>query len=119
MKKINIACAGAIVLMLSGCISSNSEDSDAQAERSTVARAQDKSYIEFEGVVVYSSIEGGFYGLQAGSSRYDPEQLPKEFCKNGLKVSVKAHLRDTPSVRQWGQKVQVISIKVVEQKTSE
>ncbi len=101
-----LACA----LMLAGC-GSKSPKEDAEEERFHMKRdADQKGYVEFVGKVTYVPFEGGFYGLVDGTNMYDPLLLPKEFQQDGLKVKVRARLRDWVSGRNWGRMVHVVAI---------
>lgn len=43
--------------------------------------------IEGDGTVRYSSVEGGFWYIEAGDgAKYDPYGIPEEFAKDGLRV---------------------------------
>jgi hypothetical protein len=69
--------------------------------------------VKFTGKVIHNDFEGGFYGIVADDgSKYDPTNLPAEFKKVGLRVSVVAKKRpDVMSFHQWGTIVEIIDIK--------
>jgi hypothetical protein len=68
--------------------------------------------VEGVGTVVYIRIEGGFYGIVAGSDgRWDPINLPGGYLQDGLKVKFEAKLRkDLGNTHQWGTVVEILSI---------
>ncbi len=105
---IRVALCG-VLLLLAACSSDPKED--AEEERFKVQRSEDQSgYVEFVGQVTYVPFEGGFYGLVSGADMYDPLLLPKEYQQDGLKVRVRARLRDWVSGRNWGRMVHVVMI---------
>lgn len=63
-----------------------------------------KNTLEFTGKVVKVNLEGGFCGLVADDGRhFEPINLPKEFCQDGLPVKVTGDLvTKGVSVRMWG-----------------
>jgi len=71
-----------------------------------------KDTFEITGTVVYKSIEGGFYAIDADDGRkYDPINLPENFRKDGLKVKLTARLkRDAVSFHMYGSIIEVVSI---------
>ena len=110
-----LACA----LLLAGCGSKNIEE-DAEEERFHMKHAESQEgYVEFVGHVTYVPFEGGFYGLVEGTNMYDPLLLPKEFQQDGLKVRVRARLRDWVSGRNWGRMVHVVAIETCCEKQDE
>jgi hypothetical protein len=68
--------------------------------------------LEGVGTVVYIRIEGGFYGIIAGSDgQWDPINLPAGYMQDGLKVKFQAKLRkDLNSTHMWGTMVELTSI---------
>ena len=94
---------------LGGCASDPKEDA-AEDRYEVKTPDSEEGYVEFVGKVVYVAFEGGFYGLQHGDKKYDPLQLPKEFRQDGMKVRVRARLRDWVSGRNWGRMVHVLAI---------
>jgi hypothetical protein len=68
--------------------------------------------VEGVGTVVYIRIEGGFYGIVAGSDgRWDPINLPSGYMQDGLKVRFEAKLRkDLSGTHMWGTMVEILSI---------
>ena len=69
---------------------------------------------ETAGVVLYYSLEGGFYAIRGDDHvTYDPVNLPTDFQRNGLHVV--ATLRPLPgaaSIHQVGTIVEVLAIRV-------
>jgi len=67
---------------------------------------------EITGTVVYKSIEGGFFAIDADDGKkYDPIGLPGQFRKDGLKVKVTARLkRDVFSFHMYGSIIEVVNI---------
>ena len=72
----------------------------------------DRDRIETTGTVVFSELEGGFYGIvDDRGKRYDPANLESEFKSNGLRVRFRAKvLRNHVSVRMWGELVEILEI---------
>ncbi len=68
--------------------------------------------VEGVGTVIYISIEGGFYGIVAGSDgHWEPINLPAGYMQDGLKVRFEAKLRkDLNGTHQWGTLVELTSI---------
>ncbi len=68
--------------------------------------------VEGVGTIVYIRIEGGFFGIVAGTDgRWDPINLPAGYMQDGLKVKFQARLRkDLASTHMWGTMVELTSI---------
>lgn len=68
--------------------------------------------VEFSGKVVLKQLEGGFCGLVAeDGQRYDPVNLPVEFCQDGLAVHVRGErIEGGVSFRMWGKQLRIDSI---------
>ncbi len=69
--------------------------------------------VAFQGRVVHVELEGGFWGiLSKDGQRFDPIALPPRFQRDGLEVEVTAIvLRDTVSIRMWGQLIRILNIR--------
>jgi len=67
---------------------------------------------EIQGTVVYKSMEGGFFAIDADDGRkYNPINLPEAFRKDGTKVRVTARLRrDAVSFHMYGSIIDVVTI---------
>ena len=77
--------------------------------------AQDGSYIANLildiGQVTRIDLEGGFWGIVGTKGNYDPTNLPKDFCVNGLWVIFQAQpVTDMVSIHQWGTLVKILRI---------
>ncbi|MBN1696001.1 MAG: hypothetical protein JW881_00685 [Spirochaetales bacterium] len=69
------------------------------------------------GKVTYIDLEGGFWGIIGSKGKYDPVNLPGEFCVEGLLVIFRAELiKDAASIHMWGQLIRIIKIEKLEQK---
>ncbi len=80
---------------------------------SCMAVSQGTEIVEFTGTVRYIDMEGGFYGIVADDgSRFDPENLPEQYARDGARVAVKASLnpRRMMSTHMWGARVRIISV---------
>lgn len=65
----------------------------------------------FEGEVTYVELEGGFWTLQTDKETYEPTNLPSEFQKDGLKVTVAANVEENRgSIRMIGPVIRIIEI---------
>ena len=69
--------------------------------------------VGFQGQVVHVELEGGFWGLVSKDGRqFEPVGLPPQFQQDGLQVEVTAViLRDTASIRMWGQVIRILDIR--------
>jgi len=70
------------------------------------------NHVEFSGKVVLKQLEGGFCGLVADDGqRYDPVNLPVEYCRDGLAVHVRGEtVSGGVSIRMWGKQLRIDSI---------
>lgn len=64
----------------------------------------------FEGEVTYMEIEGGFWAIETSDETYDPTNLPSEFQKDGLDVTVSANHTDRVSHRMVGPIIRIVNI---------
>lgn len=72
----------------------------------------DEAEIHIKGTVTYMELEGGFWVIQDEEHTYDPLNLPDEFKKQDLKVSVAANIEeDMVSIHQVGPIIDIVSIK--------
>jgi hypothetical protein len=71
---------------------------------------------ESSGTVKYFSLEGGFFGITGDNGvNYDPMNLGKEFCMDGLKIQFTGKIRDDiMSTRNWGTIIEIISVQKME-----
>ncbi|AMV72799.1 hypothetical protein JCM30471_13150 [Desulfuromonas carbonis] len=71
--------------------------------------AASANHVEFSGQVVLKQLEGGFCGLVAADGqRYDPVNLPVEFCQDGLAVQVSGErIEGGVSFRMWGKQLRI------------
>jgi hypothetical protein len=83
------------------------------APRKLDGEAAPRGAVEFDGKVVHNSLEGGFYGIVADDgTKYDPTNLPAQFKKAGMRVSVVGKKRpDVMSFHQWGTIIEIVEIK--------
>ena len=104
-----IAFAVAAVLCLSGAFTSCD---NMMITIYGYSRMTGTDQVEGVGTVVYIRIEGGFYGIVAGSDgQWDPINLPGGYLQDGLKVKFQAKLRkDLRSTHMWGTMVEILSI---------
>ncbi len=72
----------------------------------------DRNRVASTGTVVFSELEGGFYGLVGDTGeRYDPVNLKDEFKSDGLRIRFEAKvLRNHISVRMWGRLVEILEM---------
>jgi hypothetical protein len=68
--------------------------------------------ITFTGTIRRSELEGGFYAIASDDGRtFDPRNLPEEFKTDGLRVRVKARVRnDMGGIHQVGPIVDIVEI---------
>lgn len=90
---------------MSGCLSHErpgpNEPDNAEEEVSLVAEVR------------WIPLEGGFYGLVTQDGRrFLPINLPDEFRKDGLKVSVRGRIKEVPTIYMWGKPLEIHTIEV-------
>lgn len=68
--------------------------------------------LKAEGRVEFIDLEGGFYGIVTTDGRsYQPLNLPREYCIDGILVSFTARtVPDTAGITMWGIPISLISI---------
>lgn len=68
--------------------------------------------VEITGTIVYKTLEGGFYAIEAeDGSKYDPMNLPESFKKDGMKIKINARLKpDVMGFHMYGSIIEVIDI---------
>lgn len=65
----------------------------------------------FEGEVTYMELEGGFWAVQNDKETYEPTNLPSEFQKDGLEVTVSANIEEERlSFRMVGPIIRIVDI---------
>ncbi|WP_445666209.1 hypothetical protein [Fodinibius sp. AD559] len=65
----------------------------------------------FDGEVTYMELEGGFWAIQTDAETYEPTNLPSEFQKDGLEVTVSANVEENRgSIRMVGPVIHIIDI---------
>jgi len=65
----------------------------------------------FEGEVTYMEIEGGFWAIETSDENYEPTNLPSEFQKDGLDVTVSANIEENMgSIRMVGPIIRIVDI---------
>lgn len=69
-----------------------------------------------KGTIKFIPLEGGFYGIITSTNeKLDPINLPKEFQKDGLKISFSYNERnDLYSFHMWGKIIELTKIKLDE-----
>jgi hypothetical protein len=72
-----------------------------------------ENIISADGTIVYIKLEGGFFGIITDDgNKYLPVDLPKEFQKDGLKVTFEAKFRpDLSGIHMWGKLIEITKIK--------
>ena len=106
MRRFGPAFACSLLLLfLTACTGPAAAGSSRSAPRS-------ENYVEFSAKVVLSSLEGGFCGLVAeDGQRYEPVNLPLEFCQDGLAVKVSGErIVGGISFRMWGKQLRIETI---------
>ena len=95
------------------CTASGKGDCPAVTKKCVKKHAwENASSVSGTGVVRYISFEGGFYGIISDDSKqYNPINLPKEFKKDGLRVSFKGEKADVVGIRTWGTTIKITDIK--------
>ena len=64
------------------------------------------------GVIVFLSLEGGFFGIVDDHDRHwDPTNLPEQFRVDSLRVQFEGIITDRPTFHMWGRTVELISIR--------
>lgn len=79
LRAVFFMIAGMVVTALPACTTAST----------TTAEDEDNCVdcIEGDGTVRYSSVEGGFWYIEADDgAKYDPYGIPEEFAKDGLRV---------------------------------
>lgn len=73
----------------------------------------DENIVYGTGTIKFLDFEGGFYGIVSDDGEhYDPVNLDKKFCVDGLRVRFEVRiLQDVASVHMWGK---VVSIRHIE-----
>ncbi|PAU93081.1 hypothetical protein CK503_12995 [Aliifodinibius salipaludis] len=67
--------------------------------------------LHFEGEVTYMELEGGFWAVQTDEETYEPTNLPSEFQKDGLEVTVSANIEENMgSIRMVGPIIRIVDI---------
>lgn len=70
--------------------------------------------IQETGTVVYVPLEGGFFGIVGDSGvRYEPVNLPEEFCRDGLRVVFVAEYIEAASIHMWGELIRLDRVEVL------
>ena len=74
-----------------------------------------KVSLENTGTVKYIELNGGFYGIVCDNGKkLDPLNLKDEFKKDGLRVKlVYSAKKDKTGSHQWGETVEIISIRKI------
>lgn len=74
-------------------------------------KSSEDADLYFEGEVTYMEIEGGFWAIEAEEETYEPTNLPSEFQKDGLEVTVAAEVEENRgSIRMVGPVIRIIDI---------
>jgi len=83
-----------------------------KADSSKTAPVSDSAIIETRGTVVHKGLEGGFFAIESDDGKmYDPINLPEHFKKDGLKVKIRAKLRnDVGSIHMVGDIIEIVEI---------
>jgi len=76
------------------------------------AGAGSRGTFEVTGTIRHSDLEGGVYSIEAkDGTRYEPQELPQAFQRDGMRVRVTLKRRDDlASVHQFGPLVEVVRI---------
>ncbi|WP_440999399.1 hypothetical protein [Fodinibius sp. SL11] len=67
--------------------------------------------LHFEGIVTYLEIEGGFWAIQTEDETYEPTNLPSEYQREGLEVTIAANVEENSvSYRMVGPIIRIVDI---------
>ncbi len=71
-----------------------------------------RKIIKAKGTIVYIELEGGFFGIITDDGKkYTPNNLPRDFQKEGLKVRFNGKLNhDLVSIHMWGTLIEILNI---------
>jgi len=94
----------ALLVLPAGCA--------AQQETPETAAANSREDTrQFKAEVIWIPLEGGFYGLLAeDGSKYLPLNLPAEFQRDGLQVTVEGELKQVMTIQMWGTPLEIKKI---------
>ncbi|QYJ85782.1 hypothetical protein K0I73_16660 [Shewanella mesophila] len=83
--------------------------------------SQPKGIVMRQGTVRYINLEGGFWGIiNDDGSHLLPQNLAKEYRKDGLRLSYKAQeIKDMMTIQQWGILSNLSDVKVIGQVESQ
>jgi len=71
------------------------------------------------GKIVFNNLEGGYYGIiTEDGQRYDPDGLPPEYRRDGLRIKARIKIRDVASIHLWGHAVEIVEIKELDSQPS-
>lgn len=89
---------------------------DEGAVMKSIAKAQD-GMLPVQGTVRYIKLEGGFWGIITDKGqKILPENLPREYRKDGLRLSFEAReIKGMMTIQQWGTLSSLSDIKVIGQ----
>ncbi len=74
-------------------------------------KSSEDAELYFEGEVTYMEIEGGFWAIETDKETYEPTNLPSEFQKDGLEVTVSANVEENiDSYRMVGPIIRIVDI---------
>ena len=94
---------------------SSSQTIDLAEESLAIGTAIDTGTIRDIGQVKYIGVEGGFWGIIGSNGNYEPVNLPKKYCVDGMWVMFTAKVRDDmASIRMWGRIIEIIRIEKIE-----
>jgi len=70
---------------------------------------------DFEGVVKFIELEGGFHGIvREGAVGLLPFNLPTELAEDGLRVKGEGHELEVTTIQQWGIPIEIENIEVID-----
>ena len=74
--------------------------------------ATERDVISLTGTIQFISLEGGFFAIRGDDgTTYDPLNLQRDYQQNGLRVRLKARLRnDVATVRMAGPVIEILEI---------
>ncbi len=94
----------ALLVLPAGCAAQQGTPTTADANSREDSR-------QFKAEVTWIPLEGGFYGLLAeDGSKYLPLNLPAEFQRDGLQVTVEGELKQVMTIQMWGTPLEIKKI---------
>lgn len=107
MRTLNQALGAAVVMALLTACAGGSEDAGADAG------PQGGEVVESSGTVVWRTVEGGVWVIEADNgTTYNPIDLPEDYQVDGLRVHFEGQLRtDMMGIHMVGPLIEITSIR--------